>query len=367
MNVLQHITANELPLTVYPLSMARDYVRHWGLSEAIREILQNAIDSKDSPFEFEFGEDWLKIVSSNAYLEPSTLVLGSTSKADDKESIGSFGEGYKLALLVLTRLGYTVHIENRERLWLPVFKHSEQFGIDMLYIEEYSCTTNDHGGLAFVVGGLSWIDMQSIRESCLQMQPDIEDVIEVPQGRILPSLPGKLYVNGLFVCTTELENSYDVKPDYLTLERDRQTVDGFKLKWLAKDMWFAANQPKVVAKMIVARSPDLEYANHYTPAEVKEEVYHEFARHNPGSVIARSPEHARELEEVQYTKPVYISTAMHDIVSTSDGYKKQFVTAIVVTPQMKLQAWLDSNKKYLRRLPKVAFKKLIDDAKAWKS
>src|SRR5213075_1351725 len=217
MNVLQHITANELLTTTYPLSMARDYVRHWGLKEGIREILQNAIDSKDSPFEFEFGEDWLSIISSNACLDPSTLVLGSTSKADDTESIGSFGEGYKLALLVLTRLGYTVHIENRERLWLPTFKYSQQFGIDTLCIEEYLCTTNDHGGLAFVVGGLSPDDMTAICESCLQMQPAFEDIIEVPQGRILPSLKGKLYVNGLFVCDTELDNSYDVKPDFLTL------------------------------------------------------------------------------------------------------------------------------------------------------
>lgn len=35
----------------YELPLARDYVRHWGVTEAVRELLQNMLDS-ESPNEF---------------------------------------------------------------------------------------------------------------------------------------------------------------------------------------------------------------------------------------------------------------------------------------------------------------------------
>ena len=77
---------------VYELPISIDYVQHWGMAEAIREIIQNALDS-ESPFAYTLEDNTLTISSSHARLEPTSLLLGSTTKADNKEAIGSFGEG----------------------------------------------------------------------------------------------------------------------------------------------------------------------------------------------------------------------------------------------------------------------------------
>ena len=100
----------------YELTLCKSYVSRWGVPEAIRELIQNALDS-DSPFKYEWkrtreGAWVLVLMSEFTTLPPQTLLLGYTSKADDEESIGSFGEGYKLALLVLARNGYDIDMFN---------------------------------------------------------------------------------------------------------------------------------------------------------------------------------------------------------------------------------------------------------------
>jgi len=206
----------------YELPLSRDYVRHWGLKEAIRELVQNALDS-ESPFEYAFADGQLFITSRFARLEASTLVLGSTSKSDRTDAIGSFGEGYKIALLVLTRNGYDVKVWNGNKQWVPEFRHSDQFDAEVLCINETPAHRQNQG-VEFVVSGLTDDDEAEIRSMCLRMQPPMSDVIGTKYGHILPSRPGKLYVGTLFVCDTDLTYGYDILPEHLQLERDRQTV-----------------------------------------------------------------------------------------------------------------------------------------------
>ena len=96
----------------YELSLVKTYVSRWGMAEAVRELIQNALDS-ESPFIYEFEREadglWaLRLTSEFTVLTPQTLLLGTTSKAEAEDAIGSFGEGYKIAFLVLTRAGYDV-------------------------------------------------------------------------------------------------------------------------------------------------------------------------------------------------------------------------------------------------------------------
>lgn len=137
----------------YELPISRDYVRHWSMPEAVREIIQNALDS-ESPFEYEFKSDKLFIRSRGAILPTSTLLLGKTSKAHATDKIGSFGEGYKIALLVLTREGYSVKIHNNGRIWTPFFKQSRQFDAEVLCIED-SADPIPFEGISFEIDGMA--------------------------------------------------------------------------------------------------------------------------------------------------------------------------------------------------------------------
>jgi len=341
----------------YVLPLARNYVAHWGLVESVREFVQNALDGGE--WSFEFTDTSLSIFSPNGKLDPSTLVLGSTSKANDAHSIGSFGEGYKIALLVLTRLGYPVAIFNNGLLWEPGFEHSEMFGCEVLTIEEkeWECS-----GLRIDILGLDYDDdIHAIRDSCLHMQDQFGegDVIEVPQGRILLDRKGELYVNGLYVNKTEAEYGYDVKPEFLALERDRQTVDGWKLQWLLKDMWCETKQWDRIAAMVAGEVFDVSLAHYKAIPELDNACLKVFNEQQaPSRTIASSP------QEAARTGGSYYGPTMYALVSRSSGYAARVVKP--KTPAESLAEWLEANKKHMRHRGIKAFAGLLKTSKTWK-
>jgi hypothetical protein len=346
----------------YELPIARTYVRHWGMAEAVREIIQNAIDS-DSPFEYEFAGSTLTVRSRFATLPTSTLLLGATSKADATDKIGSFGEGYKIALLVLTRAGYQVRVLNGERVWTPSFQHSRQFDAEVLCIEDTAAPAKNEG-ITFEIAGLSPDDIAQVRESCLHMQNDLGEVMTTSYGRILRARPGRLYVGGLFVCKTELKFGYDMKPEHLTLERDRQTVSSFDLLWLAKNMWFETERWDEIADLIGQEVKDMEYAEHGAPELVKEACYRAFRAKHPGSVVARDQAELDRLVKSGMTQ-VVIHREYAPLVQSSKSYRAEVVVA-VERPADVLAKFFRAHRGEMRTGAIVAFKEVLEQAQNWR-
>lgn len=350
------------PSTTYELPIARSYVRHWGMAEGVRELIQNALDS-ESPFEYEFRGDTLTIRSRFARLAASTLLLGATSKADNPETIGSFGEGYKIALLVLLRGGYGVRVLNGDRIWTPVFKHSRQFSAEVLCIEDTPAPAMNEG-LAFEVSGLSPAEIDQVRQSCLFMQDHVGALITVSKGAILLEQPGRLYVGGLFVCNTKLTYGYNIKPEFLRLERDRQTVSTFDLQYLTTGMWFETERFDEIATMIGDEVPDVAYAEYTAPAMVKEACYRAFREKHPGAVIAKNQDELDKLIKAGM-EHVVVHYAYASIVSSAPSYLSE-VFIPVRQPADVLRKWLTDNRKDMRTGAIVAFKELIGQAEDWK-
>ena len=77
------------------LSLSPKYVSGWGVEEAVREILQNAIDQKADGAEasVSYDRETLSILTDGARLKTSTLLLGESGK-DDERYIGKYGEEY---------------------------------------------------------------------------------------------------------------------------------------------------------------------------------------------------------------------------------------------------------------------------------
>lgn len=357
--VMKNLLSNS---RTYELPIARTYVRHWGMAEAVREIIQNALDSQ-SPFEYEFSGETLTVRSRFATLAASTLLLGATSKADNKDTIGSFGEGYKIALLVLVRAGYPVRVLNGDRVWTPVFKHSRQFDAEVLCIEDAPAASKIEG-LAFEVSGLSPADVAQIRESCLFMQDHLGALMSTSYGNILRERPGKLYVGGLFVCETKLKFGYDMKPQHLQLERDRQTVSTFDLQFLTKNMWFETELWDEIAELIGAEAPDLEYAEYGAPELVREACYRAFRKNHPGAVIAKDQAQLDGLIKNGMTNVIF-HRAYAPFVSTSKSYRAEVVIAVDL-PADVLAKWLRENRKAMHTGAIVAFKDLIARAQDWR-
>lgn len=350
---------------LYELPISPNYVGHWGVVEACRELFQNAIDS-ESPFQYEIGDDFIKITSKYSKLEPSTLLLGTTSKADDNTKIGSFGEGYKIALLVLTRNNRSVDIFNNDVIWKPLFKHSKQFCAEVLCIEESRYAQGRGQGLTFKVNDLSTSEIEQIKESNIHMWDTIGQVHETRYGQILLDHPGKLFVNGLFVCDTELKFGYNIKPEYLTLERDRQTVSSFDLKFITKQMWFETGQYNKIAEMIADETKDLEYANYGTPALVKEACYEVFKERHPNAIAVNSQSELKKLVEQGLERVVYVANStFYDCVSSSKSYSTHDVIKMK-SPNDLMHEWFSKNRGLMRKDAIVSFKALIEKSINWK-
>lgn len=348
---------------VYELPISREYVRHWGMAEAVREIIQNALDS-DSPFEYDLTDDTLLVHSRHASLSPSTLLLGQTTKTDRPEKIGSFGEGYKIALLVLTRLNYEVRILNMDRVWRPVFRKSRQFNAEVLCVEDSSAASTNQG-VTFEVSGLSPADIEQIRESCLQMQANVGEVMTTSIGRILRERPGKLYVGGLFVCDTDLQFGYDILPKYLRLERDRQTVSNFDLQLRTKQMWFETERYEEVAELLSKECKDLDYAEYGAPDLVKEACYKLFQSKHPGGVVVKSQEELDKLVEEGMTNTVYVGGAYASMITEAPSYGRRHVVQ-VMTPRDHLEQWLEENRGDLGPASVSSFERLVEKAGNWR-
>lgn len=113
-----------------------NYVKGWTVETAIREIVQNYLDSRK-----EFGcegsityKDGIAIVKDNGPgLQIKHLALGVSEKGGD--SIGKYGEGLKLALLVLAREGRYVEVRARGMVIKPNIVMDENFGTEVLALE----------------------------------------------------------------------------------------------------------------------------------------------------------------------------------------------------------------------------------------
>ena len=127
--------------TCFELPLTPNYVRDWDFGMAVRELIQNglgqqSVDAK-SLFSVDYDPDTQKLKFTNARsrLKVNTLLLGRSSKSNDEDTVGQFGEGYKIAALVLNRLGKTFTIYNNmmNQIWTSKFKNSRKW-LDKLLV-----------------------------------------------------------------------------------------------------------------------------------------------------------------------------------------------------------------------------------------
>jgi hypothetical protein len=348
------------------LSLNRNYVAHWGVVNAVRELIQNAIDSESRfVYEFAFTDDtWtLRLRSEHTVLHASTLLLGTTSKADRDDAIGSFGEGYKVALLVLTRESRRVIIENGDKVWVPHFANNADFGMEVLAIDEVH-SSNKNKGLTFIVRDLTETDVADIKASCLLMQDNIGAVKTSQYGEILLDRPGMLYVGGLYICKTDHKHGYNILPQFVKLERDRQTVNSWDLSEITTRMWYATEEYERIAQLIEDDAEDVSYARYSSPVLVKDACYRLFRANNPGAVAASSRKELEALVARGMEKVIVVNSGYHSCITESKTYQREERVAIE-TVQERLVRFLGKNRGDMRATAIVNFKQLILEAGLW--
>ncbi len=220
-------------------AISPEYIKDWTISMAIRELLQNLLDTKR-----EFGASgaarynkkrgMAELKDDGPGLELRHLALGISEKGAD--SVGQFGEGLKLALLLFAREGRSIEIRSKDYRLAPVIRPSE-FGTETLFFEveemgssiqgttvRFKCSQDE------LNDGKSYFPTEFKVSSEHKVSWVLKDKISLPGGRI--------FINGSLVATIEdALFSYHLFGEGAKKisNRDRSIVDHSVLKGLIKD------------------------------------------------------------------------------------------------------------------------------------
>lgn len=361
----------------YELTITSDYVHDWTVVDAVRELFQNAIDQQtqnpDNKMSFNYNSDKHKLVIANkeSMLTASSLLLGHTTKATDDAQIGQFGEGYKIASLVLLRLGYSMVFYNYKarEVWKPRMVTSKRYGgekiltffVDNAHVWE-KVPDND---LTIVVYGIADDDYEKIKESNLYLQKSYK-YLDTFSGQIMldKQYAGNIYVSGLFV--THLDNmryGYNMKPQCLKLGRDRSMVASFDILWETTRMILASSDESLVEDAL--EFDDTKYAKTINSCcmdvskDVASELYDKFRDKYGKKAIPVSSQ--SEFDNIKHTytdaEPVMVSEARSTFITSAPSYNIYCSKVKHVTTKSRMAGWFN---KWSKCLPPKAIESFND-------
>lgn len=349
--------------TKFPLNLCEDYVSNWTVQDALREITQNGIDQESAipnnkmTIKYDKEKEILKIANQKSVLYTNSLLLGKTSKANNKALIGQFGEGYKIALLVLTRLNKRVTIYNyaKGEVWTvrfvesriyegPVTDDEKEKVLTVFVDKQYKWSKAPNNDLTFEIEGVTQLEYDNFVERTLQLQTLTEktDYLSSEQGSILinPKFKGQLYVNGLFLTTSDLHYGYNIYPQFLSIGRDRNLVDSFDVQCITSKMWLEHNS-ETLKQLVLAKANDVQYIhkhwNLHTTSyirgssgyekldEVAKDVYEIVQKDNTeDTVFVSSQEEMEEVETIyDNVTTVIVSEQVKDLIERVPAYKEK--------------------------------------------
>lgn len=359
----------------YELGLGRNYVADWNVWSGIREFIQNAIDQsktiEDNKMSIDYDEDnqVLKICNKKSVLEHHTLLLGNSSKKDDGKTIGMFGEGYKLALLVLTREGKNVTIYNygKREVWTARFSKLKKYDyVETLIVEvdtAFPWTKIPNNDLTVQIEGITPDEFEIVRENTLMLKGDY---IYYPTkfGNILEGeqFSGEIYINGLKVCDKpEFKYGYDIKPAYLKIGRDRNLIDSYDIQRVARRMWLLSGKKEIIKDFMNQSTykdcEGISYETNWYPnddidirTEAKnfaDEVFEDYiSEYGDETLCARDEKERTKLQRTYKNKKVVvISNDMGNMITNSFKYETM-ISNIEISEQTmydKIMNWASTN------------------------
>ncbi len=273
------------------MSITPDYVPHWDTAAALRELLQNALDAQTQGFSMDLSENEHQTMITNwgADLPLKTLLLGATTKADNEEEIGQFGEGYKLACLVLARQDIEIEIASQQGTIYPFISYSNKYQSDILafnWNKEQKFQAGVQISFKKSQVPLAWIKSLVLLESPQEV-------------RILKDKPGKIYGGGLHLNleTNESKNleenfhwGYNLAPKDLEMDRDRRMISNYSLSQALVACLEQFESPESIYHALETPYPEFkDIARHNIKYETEKKLYEVFKHlHSPKAVAVDS-------------------------------------------------------------------------------
>lgn len=307
------------------LPISENYVASWDVNHALRELFQNAIDRQKEgnffawEYDYDEGLSRLRIMNKSTELDMSTLVLGNTEKALKPGMIGKFGEGYKLALIVLLRNRCRIEIHTGSEIWVPSMIYSEKFKTRVMEIDILPADVTGNEDLSFVIFGLSPGQFKSYHRYNLHLQKKYRSH-KTSFGEILfdDRFKQNIFVEGLHICKIDdnLRYGYNFNSDEVPLDRNRMSVSSFDVRWACQKMMreLAVEEKEPVIEMIRESKKDIEYIfDRYENqeqrekiAELSEDYYAEFIEEYGRNSLPVTSEYEKKQYRKKYTNVSFV-------------------------------------------------------------
>ena len=203
-------------MAIKSLNLSENYVPNWAQWEIVREIYCNFLDA-DSDFTQYVTAHSVTFATTETPSLARLTVLGASTSRGNNDNIGEFGEGFKLAALVATRMGYGLEVFSPEGHM--TFKLQAEKGLSERVLSAVISPKKKYDGCKIILH-----------------MPDVENFISnnfVKRDRVLferkSNANARLYCKGVFICNIEEKTLYDWNLN-MTLNRDRSTVSSWDLR-----------------------------------------------------------------------------------------------------------------------------------------
>ncbi|MFI7081827.1 hypothetical protein ACIBO1_31510 [Micromonospora sp. NPDC049903] len=237
----------------YPISP--EYVQSWTPVRALSELIANALD-EDPNAQVSWSAGTLTIADGGPGIPEEGLILGVSTKS--AEQIGQFGEGKKLACLVLARspqiggvrcetvgYGFVPTVERRKLLGGLIPSRSAR-GSEVLVYHFHPNTRT--AGTTFTVDCPQQLAQEAIGRFRALAEPGYQPPA-APGVCVRDGQPGRVWIGGVLVTRMPgLLASYDLSLDHKALQnRDRTLVEAAALRTAVRRILADSEDPQIIS------------------------------------------------------------------------------------------------------------------------
>ena len=371
----------------YELTISPKYVSSWNVWDALREIMQNTIDRKNENdlaktiVRYYDNHQRLIIGNEHSSLEKKSLIMGETTKTNNANAIGEFGEGYKLALIILLRNGISVKIRTGNEVWIPVIEYSDKYSTDILVIRTKETKFSEN--LLYELNNISKDYYNELNEKCLYLKQPTE-VIKTDIGDIIKDerYRKKLFVEGLYVCDLKgdkIKFGYNMKSAHIELDRDRNKIDSFNLWWEIGRIYASLDSTyaSFIHAMEVEKFKDTEYYSSHAENRINPLYqamctlnYNDFfIKYGKKAIPVKTTEEANFVKE-KYNdlEPIIVEKKVYDYITLSSSYAVSTKANLRTeeTPYSICKDFMKRNKKIMSKAVTSVFKnQILEKSRNW--
>lgn len=222
---------------IYP--MTKDFGKNWSIIDAIKELISNSIDT-GAKTSYTYKNGFITISDKGEGLSKKNLLFSGSSKKENQ--IGTFGEGLKIASLVLARNNRDFKVTTKGFEYTATIQRDTQFNADVLVVKMMK--SKKRVGTDIIFKGTEK-ELNDAKTHFLQFNSGFKFMSD---GLYTPG--GYIFVNGVYIQKINSLFTYNITGAKEIISRDRKSVDLEKSKPYITKIISTSDNKKMIEDLI---------------------------------------------------------------------------------------------------------------------